>query len=546
MAHYYANQQRQYAPNSYQQSPGPPPNDPRRPQYPPAPASHPPPLTPGGQQSGYNRPPPPPPPGQPQSGPYPPQAQYTPSQQPPYSPSPYGQPQNAYPPQPYSPQGPPSYGQQPYGQQQHQPAYGSQPAYGQPQQPAGTYGRPGAPPGQYGGPPPVQNSPADINAFKQLLISCIQEKKLQHFYPPGSRAIDDIANRAPDLINRYIQRCRVQKEVANDIVKLALYDIVLYIDDSGSMSFEENGSRIDDLKLILERAAFAATLFDTDGISLRFMNTDLSGARNPQGRPLQDGVVNEHDIKLVMDGVKFSGLTPMGTSLRKKVIDEIVLSKARAGQLRKPVLVITITDGQPAGEPQDAVTDTIRFAFDELRRMPQYGEGALAFEFAQVGNDQKARAFLSKLDEDPNIGRMIDCTSNFENEQEEMMRANPPVDLTPELWLIKLLLGAIDSSYDTKDEKTNRPSGASPSGYGASPGGYGAPPPQGYGPPPGQGYGGQPQHGYGGPPPQQHGGYGGPPPGQYPPQGQYQGGPPPQGYPGQGPQYGGPPPPPRY
>lgn len=32
-------------------------------------------------------------------------------------------------------------------------------------------------------------------------------------------------------------------------VKLALFDVILYIDDSGSMQFEENGERIDDLKL---------------------------------------------------------------------------------------------------------------------------------------------------------------------------------------------------------------------------------------------------------------------------------------------------------
>lgn len=203
------------------------------------------------------------------------------------------------------------------------------------------------------------------------------------------------------------------KEIANDIVKLALYDIVLYIDDSGSMQFEEEGSRIKDLRLILERVSFAATLFDADGISLRFMNTDLSTARDQQGRPLQDGVASEQQIEQVMRGVQFKGLTPMGTSLRKKVIDEIVLSKAAQGQLRKPVLVIAITDGQPAGEPQNAVFDTIRYAFDTLQqRYPQYGRGGVAFEFAQVGNDEAARKFLGKLDEDPQVGPMVDCTSS--------------------------------------------------------------------------------------------------------------------------------------
>lgn len=298
--------------------------------------------------------------------------------------------------------------------------------------PQGPPGGPGGPPpGQYGGPPPpqgqggfggpqggppplqqVQGSPAEVQAYKQLLQDCINEKGLQTFYPQGTPVLDQIAQQAAQKINQVIQRWRVQKEIANDIVKLALYDIVLYIDDSGSMQFEEEGSRIKDLRLILERVSFAATLFDADGISIRFMNTDLSGVRDQQGRPLQDGVATEAQIEQIMRGVQFKGLTPMGTSLRKKVIDEIVLGRAAQGQLRKPVLVIAITDGQPAGEPQNAVFDTIRYAFDTLQqRYPQY-RGGVAFEFAQVGNDEAAKKFLGKLDEDPQIGPMVDCTSS--------------------------------------------------------------------------------------------------------------------------------------
>src|SRR4051812_4111790 len=99
------------------------------------------------------------------------------------------------------------------------------------------------------------------------------------------------------------------------------------------MQFEEEGSRIKDLRLILERVSFAATLFDNDGISVRCMNTDLSGARNQQGRPLQDGVATEAQIEEIMRGVQFKGLTPMGTSMERKVINEIVLQKARSGQM---------------------------------------------------------------------------------------------------------------------------------------------------------------------------------------------------------------------
>lgn len=237
----------------------------------------------------------------------------------------------------------------------------------------------------------------------------------------------------------------------------------------------------------------------------------------------------------------------MFPELRKKVVDPILVQKLNSGQMRKPLLIISITDGQPAGENANTLIETVQYAVQSATRS-QYGKGAVAFQFAQVGNDQKATEFLAKLDNDPMVGGEVDCTSNYENESAEMARAQPPVDLTPDLWMIKLILGAIDPSYDTKDEKTSM-GGAPPGGYGGPPpqqGGYGGPqggyggPQGGYGGPPPQqgGYGGPPQQGYGGPPQQyggapQQGGYGQPPVGQRPPQGQY---------PGQS-QYGAPQPP---
>ena len=360
------------------------------------------------------------------------------------------------------------------------------------------------------------------------------------FYPPGSPQVDQIAQRAAGQVNQLCAQWRIPAEVGQDIVKLALFDVILYIDDSGSMAFEENGERIDDLKLILNRVAFATSLFDTDGIQVRFMNSPTQG----------NGIRNEQQVEQLVSQVKFSGMTPLGRELNNKILQPLVIQPARAGQLQKPVLVITVTDGQPTGESSNHVNQVMLQASQELQRNPRYGKGALSFQFAQVGNDLKAREFLGKLDEDAAIGDIIDCTSSkhsccsscwlmlictsdYEVEADEMKNATPPVDLTPELWLIKLLLGSIDSSYDTQDEKS------------------GQRPPQGqqqYGGPP-QGYGGNPQYGGGGP---QYGGpqgqqqYGAPPPGNYgrpppAPPGQGQG-----GYGQQGGGYGAPPPPPRY
>ncbi|KAF2104831.1 hypothetical protein NA57DRAFT_71036 [Rhizodiscina lignyota] len=476
----------------------------------------------------YNRPAPPPP------GSAYPNQQYAPQQQQQFG---YQAPQSQYSPQPQGYGGQPSYqspppqfgygqGGPPQGAQGYAPqgAPGQYPPQGQPT--AGGYGS--APSGGPSQPP---------SAYKNLLLQFIQREGLGHIYPPNHPLLDQIASTAGPKIDQICQKWRMPKEVGNDVLQLGLYDIILYIDDSGSMQFEEGGERIQDLRVTLERVAYAATLFDEDGISVRFMNS-----QPPQ--QLIDNIRSEQQIAQLMQSVQFRGLTPMGTELRRKIVDPLVLSKARAGQLRKPVLVIMITDGQPGGEPKDAVNETVKYASREMSRT-QFGPKGIAFQFAQVGKDKAAQAFLNKLDEDPEVGNLIDCVSDYETEQEEASRSAQPIDLTPELYLMKLLLGAVDSTYDSKDERRARHAGAGGGGGYSAPGGFGAPPGYGAAPQTGQpGYGAPPQsQGYGQP------GYGAPPQSQgygqqgYPPQGGAGRGFPPQqgsyapqgqGYPGSG------------
>ena len=261
-------------------------------------------------------------------------------------------------------------------------------------------GQQGASPlGQQAGaaPTPVGN----VGRYKQLLDGCIKEKRLQKFYPPGSTQLDQIAEKAGAQVAALAAEWRISTEIASDVVKLALYDVILYIDDSGSMAFEENGERIDDLKLILNRVAFATALFDDDGIQVRFMNSLVQG----------NGINSAEQANQMIANNKFSGLTPMGRELQNKILGPLVLGPARSGQLYKPVLVITITDGQPTGESPSDVAQIMKNASASLEQLG-FGMGALAFQFAQVGNDLKAREFLSKLDEEPAIGDIIDCTSS--------------------------------------------------------------------------------------------------------------------------------------
>ena len=73
------------------------------------------------------------------------------------------------------------------------------------------------------------------------------------------------------------------------------------------MAFEEGGERIDDLKVILSRVAFAASLFDDDGVQVRFINSAEQG----------NGIRNEQQVNDMVARVKFSGLTRIGSQLER-------------------------------------------------------------------------------------------------------------------------------------------------------------------------------------------------------------------------------------
>ncbi|GAA5869547.1 hypothetical protein JCM1840_004454 [Sporobolomyces johnsonii] len=403
-------QQSQYgAPPAYSSGPGYAPPQGGKSQYAP-PSGPPPPIAGNRPQSGGYAPPsgPPPPVGGGNWG-QPPQQQYgTPQQQ-------YGAPQQQY-----------SAPQQQYGApQQH---------YGAPQPP------PRHQPQQGGG------AASDPNVILGLFKSTVVDQNIQAFYP-DPRQLEPLAHRiaSSGALQRVAQEWRMPLEIAMDLAKLALFDVVLYCDDSGSMAFEEGGSRIDDLKLIVSRVAYAASLFDDDGIEVRFMNSRVEG----------NGLRTEQEAMALVQQVKFSGLTPLGTALNNKVIEPLILGPARANRLKKPVLIIAVTDGVPGGEDRYQIVKVITNAVRTLAST-RYGADAISLQLAQVGNDMKARAFLEEIDVHPEVGPMVDTTSNFEQEADDMSKANPPVDLTPELWLVKVshrTPAPIDSSYDTADEK---------------------------------------------------------------------------------------------
>lgn len=111
-------------------------------------------------------------------------------------------------------------GQGPPGQQQGYggppPQQGQQPPYGQQQ-------------GQYGGAPPQAGGGHSAGNYKEFLNRYVRDNGLLHIYPENCPQINQIANVAGPKVDAICQRWRLPREVGQEIIELAFYDIILLV-----------------------------------------------------------------------------------------------------------------------------------------------------------------------------------------------------------------------------------------------------------------------------------------------------------------------------
>ena len=298
----------------------------------------------------------------------------------------------------------------------------------------------------YQAPPvvPVQPPPPPPS-FKSILQRIIEAKKLQKYYP-NDAALEPILQRLQGVNFEALRqqwRCSLNEIV--QMAALSLYDIVIYADDSGSMKAVEEGTRIKDLEVILDRVTNIAGLFDDNGINIRFFNSTMEG----------NDITNSQQALALIPKLEFKYATPLGTNLHSKILKPMFLDSVTRKfgfgskkKVPKPLLIFIITDGEPYGEDRDTTRKNIQSALHAAEKSG-YGRGALAFQFTQVGRDEAAQSFLAELDDDKSIGDCVDCTSYYELEAEEC--AKKGINMTPELWLMKMMLGAVDPNFDRKD-----------------------------------------------------------------------------------------------
>lgn len=284
----------------------------------------------------------------------------------------------------------------------------------------------------------------DWKHIANLLSTCVMDQYLYPFYtfPDIVRISQHIASSG--ALSQCADSWQLPPYLAQDLVKLALFDVMFLLDDSASMR-SEGTRRRDALAGILKRAADAAARFDPDGMEVAWMNA-----------PTQSRIHNVAEADQLTSRCAYDGRsTPMGSSLESKILQPLVLSPATQGRLNKPAFILVITDGRPTGSGEKD-QKIVRVLQDAKRTLgsTRYGEDAVSFQIAAVGNDREAQDWLDSIDNDPSVGDLIDVCSDIAVESAQVKKSTG-VELTQELYCLKLLLGPIDTSYDASDETSS-------------------------------------------------------------------------------------------
>ncbi|KAG8816477.1 hypothetical protein FRC17_000323 [Serendipita sp. 399] len=274
-------------------------------------------------------------------------------------------------------------------------------------------------------------APTSARALANNVDAYVRKTGLDTFFPPGDRFLYDLCEKAAALRDDRTTRLGRPENIQR-LTFLAMYQTVIYCDDSTSMSLDQRYLYQREVVKCIARIA-TRILPDEYGVELRFINANstLSGK-------------TEMEIDAAVDDVSLSRGTMIGTNLVKRVLKPLVYDVIKSGrQLDRPFLICTITDGEPAGEQPD----TFKNAIVECKRFLAwhgYQPRAVMFCISQIGNSPGASGFLDGLRGDREIEDVIYCPTEqldagFKKQQKE------PNQL--ELWLLKFLTAPLMLRY---------------------------------------------------------------------------------------------------
>ncbi|KAI0466686.1 hypothetical protein F4859DRAFT_296887 [Xylaria cf. heliscus] len=304
--------------------------------------------------------------------------------------------------------------------------------------------------------------PKTAEEFKQNLENMVKRGGLETFFPPGNPYVDQVAEKAAELKDDPGNPLNSPAQI-DALAKLALYQPILYCDDSGSMWDEDNGpgtnkgdrwnSQIALVKKMTEIATRAVP--NNRGCHLRFINTDTPDYNNLDKDAIEQAF-NDYG--------RGTGWTPIGTRLRQHVLDQLIYPELEnSAKVKYPFLVMCITDGfptqeramegtEPGPEDQNQNQDADRFR-KEIRKCAtlldekDHKQEVVRFSLSRLGNitdwedKRDADLFWDGLRSDPEVQEVLYMTDDILDEKFQLKQ-----DLKDlEIWLLTTLLSPLQS-----------------------------------------------------------------------------------------------------
>ena len=271
-----------------------------------------------------------------------------------------------------------------------------------------------------------------------LVPPCVQPSRAVYLAPRASAPPADGADPRIQALRALCQRLEIRDDYAAKLRQLEAFDIVLLIDDSGSMSSQllqsplprsrtgANPTRWDEAKQFCGVAAELAACLDVDGIDVRFLNRPgFAHVRTVQ----QPSVVAAFDSPP-------SGYTPLAAGIASIVREKAVKAA------EKKLLIVVLTDGEPTDA--DGTVDIDGFK-SVLHRRPKH----VYTTIVACTDDSSSVAYLNGLDK--SLPR-VDVVDDYHTELKQVLEAQgPSARFSFADYVCKALLGAVDAFFDALD-----------------------------------------------------------------------------------------------
>ncbi|MDD4930900.1 MAG: hypothetical protein PHG66_01940 [Candidatus Colwellbacteria bacterium] len=235
---------------------------------------------------------------------------------------------------------------------------------------------------------------------------------------------DVLLQRFRDLASQY----EISDKFAAKMRQLEGCDISIILDDSSSMcnpiypipAFGKATTRWDEEKNITGIVVDIASVMDKDGLEVNFLN-----------RGTLSGISHSSQLGSIFSGGPY-GSTPLCSMLRSVITSKMSVAK------EKKVIIYIVTDGEPDGGAGD-----LKRILENERHPNMY------VTFVACTSDLSVVAYLN--DWDKTIPR-VDVVDDYLSEKAEILRVNPSISFTFGDYVVKSLVGAIDSEFDNMDE----------------------------------------------------------------------------------------------